>query len=248
MPDVAGYRAKFGVIVPSTNTIVEHDFNEVSPRGVTFHAGRIYIDEGSLDSDADFEDFLDEQIRPNIDDAIRDVMTCDPDYMVMGMSAETFWGGIEGSRQFEQDVIDKCGLGLTTGAKATREALETFGAETIAVVTPYQPVGDEQVRNFYEECGYTVHEVHGLKCASATSIAEVTERELIEALRRVDAPEVDAIIQAGTNLSMLTLADEAERWLDKPVIAINTATLWHALRANGFDDKFEGYGSLLREH
>ena len=26
MPDVVGWRAKFGVIVPSTNTVVEHDF------------------------------------------------------------------------------------------------------------------------------------------------------------------------------------------------------------------------------
>lgn len=248
MPDVTGYRSKFGVIVPSTNTVVEHDFNEVSPRGVTFHAGRIHIDEGSLDSDDDFEAFLDEQIRPNLGDAIDEVMTCDPDYMVMGMSAETFWGGIEGSRRFEENVKDQCGLGLTTGAKATRDALDTFGAETISVVTPYQPVGDEQVKSFYEECGYTVRAVEGLKCESATAIANVTERELADTLRSLNDPDVDALIQAGTNLSMLRLANAAERWLDKPVIAINTATLWHALRANGIDDQFERYGRLLREH
>ena len=52
----------------------------------------------------------------------------------------------------------------------------------------------------------------------------------------------------GTNLSMVRLAAEAEEWLAKPVIAINAATLWHALRANGFDDRFEGLGSLLAEH
>lgn len=247
MPDVTGYRAKFGVIVPSTNTVVEHDMNRVSPRGVTFHAGRIYIDEESLDSNDAFEDLL-EQVRENINIAIRDAMTCDPDYMVMGMSAETFWGGLEGNEEFERQVKEQSGLGLTTGATATREALEVFDAETIAFVTPYQPVGDEQVKGFYEECGYEVAAVRGLKCPSATAIAEVTERELIEALREIDSPEVDALVQVGTNLSMLELADEAERWLDKPVIAINAATLWHALRANGFDDKFEGYGTLLREH
>ena len=40
MPDVVGYRAKIGVIVPSTNTVVEHDFARVRPPGVTFHSGR----------------------------------------------------------------------------------------------------------------------------------------------------------------------------------------------------------------
>ena len=36
--------------------------------------------------------------------------------------------------------------------------------------------------------------------------------------------------------------------LDKPVIAINTATLWHAYRVNGFLDNVYGFGSLLSEH
>lgn len=247
MPDVVGYRSKFAVIAPSTNTVVEHDFNRVSPRGITFHTGRIYIDEASLDSNDAFEGLLD-QVRENITTAIRDVMTCDPDYLVMGMSAETFWGGIEGNQGFEQMVESESGLDVTTGATATREALELLDAETISFVTPYQPVGDEQVRGFYEECGFDVESVKGLKCPSATAIAEVTERELIAALREVDSPDVDAIVQVGTNLSMLELADEAERWLDKPVISINGATLWHALRANGFDDRFEGYGTLLREY
>ena len=35
--------------------------------------------------------------------------------------------------------------------------------------------------------------------------------------------------------------------LDKPVIAINTATYWHALRANGLMDRVEGCGRLLEE-
>ncbi len=62
-----------------------------------------------------------------------------------------------------------------------------------------------------------------------------------------DAPEVDALVQAGTNLSMVSLADEAERWLGKPVIAINAATWWFALRENGIQDKVWGAGRLLRE-
>ena len=44
---------------------------------------------------------------------------------------------------------------------------------------------------------------------------------------------------------MAQLAGEAERWLEKPVIAINTALYWHALRQNGIDDKISGWGRLL---
>ena len=48
-------------------------------------------------------------------------------------------------------------------------------------------------------------------------------------------------------LSMVGLADEAERWLGKPVIAINAATWWMALRDNGVHEKVFGAGRLLRE-
>ena len=61
--------------------------------------------------------------------------------------------------------------------------------------------------------------------------------------------DVDAIVQVGTNLSMVRLAAAAELWLGKPVIAINTATvkLARALRANGIGDKIAGLGRLLEE-
>ena len=247
MPDIVGYRAKFGVIVPSTNTVVEHDFNMIGPRGVTFHTGRMYIGTPTLDSDESFLALIGE-IRASISVAVRDVLTCQPDYMVMGMSAETFWNGVEGNRRFETRIKDATGLELSTGATSCRTALELLGVERIAVLTPYQPVADREVARFFTEAGFSVKRAEGLKCPTATSIAEVTRATLVHVLRELDGDDVDAIVQAGTNLSMVRLAAEAEVWLAKPVIAINAATLWHALRANGFDDRFEGLGSLLAEH
>jgi maleate isomerase len=47
---------------------------------------------------------------------------------------------------------------------------------------------------------------------------------------------------------MLRLADEAERWLGKPVIAINAATWWYALRNQGIRDQVDGCGILMRQH
>jgi maleate isomerase len=66
-------------------------------------------------------------------------------------------------------------------------------------------------------------------------------------LHKLDGDDVDAIVQIGTNLSMVRLAAAAEMWLGKPVIAINTATYWHALRANGIEDRADGFGRLLAE-
>src|SRR5215467_9086996 len=137
MPDAAGYRIKFGVIVPSTNTMVEADYNRMAPAGVSMHTGRMYIAEPAMDSDAAFVAVMD-QIRRSIQVAIRDVLTCEPDYLIMGMSSATFWGGAEGNAQFIADVRAQSGLSVSTGASACRAALLTHGARRLAVLSPYQ--------------------------------------------------------------------------------------------------------------
>ena len=247
MPDVVGFRAKVGVIVPSTNTVVEHDLWNVRPPGVTFHSSRFMVEAPDLSSDEKFLYFLD-KIRETIPGSVEDLMTCKPDYILMGMSAETFWGGKQGNDEFiaRIDAISG-GLPITTGANACGAALEKLGVSKIACLTPYQPIGDNQVEKYFTEVGFDVKRVKGLKCATATSIADVTEEEVIAALKELDGDDIDAIVQCGTNLSMVSIADEASKWLGKPVLAINAVCLWHALRSMGIDDQFYGHGIMLRE-
>lgn len=236
-----------GVVMPSTNTVVEHDYWQVRPAGVTFHAGPIAIAQPSLSSDEDFEALLG-QIRSSINVAVRDVLSAKPDHLLMGMSAETFWNGVEGNRAFQKRISDQAGgLGVTTGASACRAALDQMGVRRIAAFSPYQPVADREVHRYFTEAGFDVVSVTGLRCVSATAIAQVSEREIVATIAEIDGPDVEAIVQVGTNLSFLRLADAAERWLGKPVLAINAATLWHGLRTVGITDKYEGFGRVLRE-
>ena len=107
------------------------------------------------------------------------------------------------------------------------------------------PVGDGQVVRFFTDCGYEVVRLKGLKCESPVLIAHVQADTLEGAIREVDGDDVDAVVQVGTNLAMARLAGEAERRLGKPVIAINTAIYWYALRQNGLSDKLDGFGGLL---
>jgi maleate isomerase len=246
MVDALGWRKKFGVLAPSTNTIVEPDFYRMIVPGVTAHFSRIWIRNQNLSSDEAFEQLL-EQIRIEMEYAVQRVMTAEVEYMVMGMSAETFWGGVEGNRQFVARIKELSGLDVATGAEACERALHLFGAKRIGVVTPYQPIGDQNVIKFFSEIGFDVVNIKGLKCPTAVAIAHVSESELRHALQEVNSDDVDALVQVGTNLSMVQLADEAERWLNKPVIAINAATWWMALRDNGITEKLHGVGRLLRE-
>lgn len=248
MTDSLGYRMKFGVIAPSTNTSVQPEFDEMRPVGVTNHFSRIVIPDDPVKSDDDFNELV-MRIRAATMDAIDAVKTCSPGAMIMGMSAETFWDGKERADTLKTQVEERAGMPVAMGSDACQHALQCFGdVKRIAVITPYMPIGDEQVRKFFTDCGYEVVAVKGLKCASPMLIAHETEETLRDAINEVNDPSVEAIVQAGTNLAMARVGGIAEFWLDKPVIAINTATYWHALRMNGIEDKVQGFGSLLSHY
>ncbi len=248
MVDSLGYRAKFAVLAPSTNTSVQPEFDAMRPPGVTNHFSRIFIPNMAVKDDADFLKMMD-AIRAALMDAVDIVMTCEPDYVVMGMSAETFWDGLEGSKQLQDRLETRSGKRVAMGSDASQAALKAYGGiKRIAVITPYMPVGDANVRKFFTDTGFEVVRLFGFKCDSPTAIAHVSMGQLRRAIRDIDGPDVDAIIQVGTNLAMASLAAEAERWLEKPVIAINTATYWYALRQHGIPDKVPGFGRLLEEY
>lgn len=248
MVDSLGYRMKFGVIAPSTNTSVQPEFDGMRPVGVTNHFSRITIPDDPVHSDADFDQLV-ANIRLTMMDAIDSVMSCSPGHLVMGMSAETFWDGKDGSIKLQRRVEERAGVKVTMGSEACEAALKQYkGIKRVAVVTPYMPIGDSQVRRFFSDIGYEVVALKGLKCTSPMLIAHESEQTLRDAIIELNGPSVDAIVQVGTNLAMARLAGIAEFWLDKPVIAINTATYWHALRKNGINDKVQGFGSLLTRY
>ncbi len=249
MRDVLGWRKKFGVMGPSTNTVVQPDFDMMRPAGVTNHYSRIYTPNAKAVSNDSFMAGAN-IIADNTLDAVRSVMTCAPDYLVMGMSAVTFFGGAAGADAFREKIAREAGVGVSIGSHSCTAALKAYGGvKRIAFLTPYFPAANEQVARYFVDSGFTVVRDICLQCPSWTGIAEVPPevcRDRIIALNG-NGTDVDAIVQVGTNLSMVRLAAAAELWLGKPVIAINTATYWHALRANGIDDKIQGLGRLLAE-
>jgi maleate isomerase len=258
-PDVNEFKMKFGVVIPSTNTTVEYDFwrmimrNEEATKGIGFHVSGILIDAPKLATDEDMLNFL-TMFRKQIYTTVDRLMTAEPQYIIMGMSLETFFGGWEGNKEFKKELGDRTGLNIATGAEACKAALDCFKAKKITIITPYQEIGDRNVVKFFSEIGAEVVRVAGLKCGSATDIAHVPESWCEKVIKenllmtKDGKPGVDAIVQCGTNLSMVNLSDRLEQELGLPIIPINTACLWFAMRECGIETKLQGCTRLFREH
>ena len=245
--DALGWRCKFAVVAPSTNTIVQPDMEALRPDGVTNHFGRIYVPNMPVHNDEDFLTLVD-AIGAELYATVDRCNTMSPDYLIMGMSALMFWDGRDASEKRMQDLSDHAGVPVSAGSFACEAVLNLTGAKRIGVISPYMPISDVNVTRFFQDCGFDVAKFNGLRCNSPNAIAEVQADALRQHILDMDDDSMDAIVQVGTNLSMTGLALEMQEKLGKPVIAINAATYWHALRAVGIADQFPGHGPLFDNH
>src|SRR3954452_5269690 len=192
MRDVLGYRMKFGVLGPSTNTIVQPDFEMMRPPGVTNHYSRIFTPNAMAVSNESFMSGA-TVIGNNTLDAVRSVMTCSPDYLVMGMSAVTFYGGAAGADEFQSRVEKEAGVSVSIGSHSCTAALKAYGGvRRIAILSPYYPVANAQVAHYFTDSGFQVVRDIYLECKSWTAIAEVPPALLREKLIELNGNDVDA--------------------------------------------------------
>lgn len=257
-------RARIGVVLPATNTGVEYDLQKLPINNVTWHSSRFNVSIPSWGNDPQsvndfFENFL-EGVRIELPTCINNAMAADIHHLLLGMSAETFWGGKSGNESFEKRVLEDMrnstqvassdikNVGLTTGATAIVSALRTVGAKKISVIDPYPPIGGEQVALFFKEMGFEIHKLKGIPCETAWDIARIEISDVLKAVNEVDAESVDAIVQVGTNLSTADIFPTLEKVLGKPCLNINTASAWHAVRACGIQDQFTGSGILFEQY
>src|SRR6187402_3286634 len=127
MTDRLGYRLKLGIVIPSTNSIVQPETDDMRPRGVTNHVGRIHIPDLPLTNDSEFEQIM-TAIVPDLFGAVDRVMSCKPAHLIMAMSIPTFWGGIAGAGELGARLRARAGVPISLGSLACAEALRKFPA------------------------------------------------------------------------------------------------------------------------
>jgi maleate isomerase len=246
--DTLGWRMKVGVIVPASNTVVQPEFDRMRPRGVTNQTMRVNIPDTPVGSDEDLA-AITQKIRGEIELAVDTVMACTPAAVVMALSVETLWDNVLSPGDLRSQLERRATANIVLGWLACVDAIHKYGGvHRIGIVTPYMPAGDAQVRRFFTDAGFEVVNLLGLRSASPALMAHEPSEKLRRAVRDVDDPSIELIVQVGTNMAFAQLAAEAEHWLGKPVLATNTCTYWQALRQFGIDDKIDGFGSLLAEY
>jgi len=102
----------------------------------------------------------------------------------------------------------------------------------------------------FQDLGMEVVSSVGFACADALHIAHIPdqakERAIVELLA-TKRDRLDAVVQCGTDMSFVDVAERLEPRLGVPLLSINAVTFWYALRQSGIAAPLRGGGRLLRE-
>ena len=246
--DVLGYRAKVGILVPASNTIVEPEMAAMQPPGVTNHVSRMSRVNRPAHDLEKYKKYLGASV--DMDAAIDVLIACEPDIIVHGHSVDSLAKGLSGADVMRAHMQALSGgIPVMLPAHAILKALEVLGnPKNLGILTPWMPPADEACTAFFHEAGYNVLAIKGLQHPTPLHIATATAERLNQAVDEVNVDGVDCIIKVGTNSSMSFLVEDMEARLGKPVLTVNVITYWAGLRHLGITDQFKGFGQLAANH
>jgi maleate isomerase len=235
-----GWRGRVGLILTSSQVITEPLFNQVAPRGIAFHATRIFI--GGTQPSHVLE------TEKEKDRAIKEIVTTRPNLVVDCCTMAGMLRGVEGDREYCQEITARTAIPFTSTVQAIDEALKALGVRRLVVITPYPKAADDEEKSFLERSGYEVVNIRGLGAQSGAEICSITPQQAYDFAKSTWVPGADALLASCMNFYATLVVQALEMELKVPVISSHTCTLWKILRMLNIHEPVPGYGRLLSDY
>lgn len=232
-----GWRARLGLIVPSTNTVNEPEFYRHLPEGVSVHTSRMWLEEATATEL--------ERMANDVERCAELLGTADVDAIAYGCTTGSLVKGAGYDEHIESRLEDAAGVPAVATAASIKRAFNELDITSLSITTPYIDDLNEREVEFLEETGYEVRGIEGLGLKDNLDIGSQRPETAYEKARSVADPDADAVFISCTNYRTFEIIERLEADLGKPVVTSNQATLWDALRTLGVDYSELSLGTLF---
>jgi len=236
-------RKRIGLLVPSTNTTCEADFQLAVPRGFTVHGQRLWLTNDALGEDGML------RMNAEIETGARYLATAGVDVISYGCTTGSFFKGPGWDREMLERIEQTAGVPAVAASPSVVEALRELGARRISVATPYPEWNNTRLRAYLEAQGFEILNLEAEPEAARAGNQGINDQDpavVVEFASRACRPEADALLCSCTAWRSVEAAEEVERRIGKPVVTSNQASIWMSLRRLGHAEPVVGFGRLLR--
>jgi maleate cis-trans isomerase len=236
-------RKRIGLLVPSTNTTCEADFQLVLPRAFTVHGQRLWLTNDALGEDGVL------RMNAEIETGARYLATANVHAISYGCTTGSFFKGPGWDREMVELIERTAGVPGVATSPSVVAALRALGARRISVATPYPEWNNERLRAYLVAHGFEVLSLDAEPHAARAGNQGINDQDpalIADFASRACRPDADALLCSCTAWRSVEAAEEIERRTGTPVVTSNQASIWMTLRRLGHTAPIPGFGRLLR--
>jgi maleate isomerase len=218
--------ARVGLIIPSSNRMVEAEMVPAFPAGVAAHVTRLRM--------TGTNHLAFDQLLPRIEDAARALTDARCDVVVFHCTANSMEGGKTGEEQILATLAQAGAPRVTTTITAIQRAFSALGARRIVLITPYSASTTEHEADFLRKAGYDVLSAQGFALDGSDAYCATSPQFWHDRVVAAARPDADAYLISCANISVFGVIDDLEARLERPIVTSNQAVIWEALRLIGW--------------
>ena len=129
--------------------------------------------------------------------------------------------------------------------EAALAACHRLQVRRLGFITPYIESVSQGLREHFENAGLEIGVFGSFGTKEERVVAKISEASILQAILQMgDKEAIDAVFVSCTNLRTLSILNEAEEKIGKPVLSSNQVLAWRLLRLAGYTDRLPGFGQL----
>jgi len=214
-------KARMGVIISSSNRMVEPQLRHFAPPALGLHVTRMRMASkwGKLPSDLLGEILAAAAL---LADAKVDVIVFQATGVAMKMGE-----AIEA--RFMNTITEETGVAALSATQAMVEALGALALRKLVIVSPFDSATNDFERAYLEGRGFTVVHDIGLDLHSGDGPANLAPESWVEAVVANARPDADGYFLSGSNTTLMEAVGAIETATGKAAVNSTQATLWAAM-------------------
>ena len=213
--------ARVGLIIPSSNRMVEQEMVRFFPDNVVPHITRLRMTGSNRKSIGD--------LLPEVEAAAAALADAKCDVIVFHCTANSMEHGLEGEQKILDAVREASGAQALSTAQGVVEALRASAMTKMVLISPYPQSHNDHEKDYLEALGFEV--IHDVALGvPSVDYPHVPPSQWLEVTRANWRDEADGIFLSCTNTTQIDIIALLEAELGKPVVNSNQATIWASLK------------------
>lgn len=165
--------------------------------------------------------------------------------VVWSCTSGSFVYGWEGAHEQARRLSEAIGLPASSASLAFVNALKFLGVTKVSIAATYPADVSQCFVEFLEDGGFQVLAMTASDIATASLAGELDDEGTLRMALAGNRPDAEVLLVPDTALHTVSVLNQMEKMVSKPVLTANQVCVWEAMRLAGVEGTTAGAGRLF---